>query len=519
MTQLNSFGRSLAEILAWSRSQSFRWQANYKQDPKVHVASAGKTLTVAYEQLRNAAEYAEEHWLLQRAISRFYRRKFLARDSKVASESAEELLLELTLAGYLPNDTVPVSMLEQIDSIASEHYEVYDQLPAEHRDRAHAWTVDVLAVTLEGLLSDHSKHDGFTQFAYDYYCKALDPSEIMGEAPSDDYALSLFIAVNQALLKADAASIRAGLLARYKVAPVATGEFIAINQRIDALLNAEATEKLTRAIDRRGGPLRIIWRMIDTREDTEQLLEKPSAFLSAYEAQVEQEYRLVGQKIRRGITKSIAFLIVTKLVIGVAIEIPYDYLVHGEILWLPLAINLFFPPFYMLLLSTMISMPGAANTRALSKQMEELLYGEQSAKVLLRRTKKSFNAAFSVAYALLFLTVFGGAAWLLVRFGDFSLLHLAIFFVFLSTASFLGHRLTRIVREVEVVDADQNGLTIGRDLLYMPFVVVGHWISDKYGKINIMTLVLDMAIELPLKTFLHLVRQWTAFISSKKDEL
>lgn len=519
MTQLNSFGQSLAETLAWSRAQAASWQSAHQEDPKVHVASAGKTLTAAYEQLRNAAEYAEEHWLLQRAISRFYKRKFLARDSKVAGESAEELILELTLAGYLQNDSVPVAVLEHIDTAARKYYEVYEQLPAEYRDQANSWTIDMLAVMVEKMLSDHSKQDGFAQFAHDYYSKTLDPSEAVGDTAPDDYTLSLFIAVSQALLKTDAAAVRADILSRYKVEPAVSSEFISINQRIDALLVADTTDRLTRAIDKRGGPLRILWRMIDTREDIERLLEKPSTFLSAYESQIEQEYRLVGKKVRRGVFKGIIFLIVTKLVIGVAIEIPYDKIFHGEILWLPLIINLFFPPLYMMLLSTMMSVPGAANTRALSKQMENILYGNEPGRVLLGRNKKSFSAAFSVVYALLFLVVFGGATWLLVRFGEFSLLHLAIFFVFLSTASFLGHRLTRIVREVEVVDADQNGLTIGRDMLYMPFVVVGHWISDKYSKVNIMTLVLDMAIELPLKTFLHLVRQWTAFISSKKDEL
>jgi hypothetical protein len=76
-----------------------------------------------------------------------------------------------------------------------------------------------------------------------------------------------------------------------------------------------------------------------------------------------------------------------------------------------------------------------------------------------------------------------------------------------------------MVRDIEVVDADQNGVTILRDVLYMPLVIVGRWISDKYAKVNIVATLLDLVIELPLKTVLRLVRQWGAFISSKKDEL
>jgi hypothetical protein len=242
------------------------------------------------------------------------------------------------------------------------------------------------------------------------------------------------------------------------------------------------------------------------------------AFLNGYEAQIRAEYARVSNRIKQGIIKSIAFLIITKVIIGIVIEIPYDRMVHGEILWLPLGINLLFPPLYMIALSLMLPMPGPANTRALIRNIEQLIYGEEPDKILLRKGKKRFGTAFNVIYALLFLAVFGGATWLLVSL-DFSVLHLAIFFVFLSTASFLGFRLTKMVREIEVIDADQNALTITRDILYMPFVVVGHWISDKYGKMNIMTLILDMIIELPLKTILYLVRQWAAYITSKKDEL
>jgi hypothetical protein len=58
-----------------------------------------------------------------------------------------------------------------------------------------------------------------------------------------------------------------------------------------------------------------------------------------------------------------------------------------------------------------------------------------------------------------------------------------------------------------------------RDFLYIPFVVVGRWMSEKYARVNVVAMTLDMVIELPLKTVLHLVRQWGAFITSKKDEL
>ena len=78
---------------------------------------------------------------------------------------------------------------------------------------------------------------------------------------------------------------------------------------------------------------------------------------------------------------------------------------------------------------------------------------------------------------------------------------------------------SRLIRELEVVRSASNGLTFIRDLIYLPFVVVGQWMSEKYAKVNIVAMVLDMLIELPLKTVLRLVRQWGAFIDDRKDRI
>lgn len=125
---------------------------------------------------------------------------------------------------------------------------------------------------------------------------------------------------------------------------------------------------------------------------------------------------------------------------------------------------------------------------------------------------------FNIAYVVFSIVIFGGLALWLTTFG-FSLLHLLIFFVFLSAASFLGFRLSRQIRELEVIEGQQSGITMLRDFFYIPFVVVGRWMSEKYARVNIVALVLDMVIELPLKTTLYLVRQWGVFITNKKDDL
>lgn len=516
MPELNLLGTRFATQLGHAQSLAATRGQETVASEKVHVVGAGGTLTAVYEQLRNAAEYTEEHLLLQRAIRRFYQRLFLARQQNQIDSSGEELVVELTLAGYVKNDSVPIATAKKISKLAHEYYEAHNALGAT--DNAHKWTVNVLAVEIEMLINDNGQQAVFAQFAHDYFVSTIDQTKVFG-GPQADFEVALFVAVHRALLHSDSATIRALLLKRYNISPGKNLQlYQSTNAQIDTLINSQEAEKLYRLVNRQGAPFRMLWRMVEDQPNTVEFLQSKDKFLRAYETQINHEYDQIHKRINRGIVKSVVFLIITKFLVGIAIEVPYDYAVHGAIQWLPLTINLLFPPIYMLLLRATLMIPGSANTTAMIDLMSRFLYGSDEAAVPARRSSRSFGAAYNLVYALFFLLVFGGVAWLLVGLG-FSLLHLVIFFIFLSTASFLGFRLSGMIRELEVVDTHQGGVTVVRDFLYMPFVVVGRWISEKYSKMNVVATFLDLAIELPLKTVLRLVRQWSAFISSKKDEL
>jgi hypothetical protein len=164
-------------------------------------------------------------------------------------------------------------------------------------------------------------------------------------------------------------------------------------------------------------------------------------------------------------------------------------------------------------------LPGPANTKALVGQIDDMLYKDPASKRLtLAGSQQQYSAGFNIVYGLLFVAIFGLMSWGLVSIG-FSAVHLLIFFVFFSAASFLGFRLSRTIRELETVDSEQSGVTLIRDIIYMPFVVVGQKLSEGYSRFNVIAIILDMLIELPMKTVLRLVRQWGSFISAKKDDL
>lgn len=521
MEDLNSLGQKFAHALMQAKTTTRTKRAELEKADKVHVVGAGSMVTAAYEQLRNAAEYSEEHLLLQKAIRRFYRRWFLTRSLDSVAKSGGELITELTFAGYIANDSVAETTLEDINRLAREYHTVYVQIQSAKNVpniRAEAWAIDVLSVEVSRLLVDTLTKEAFAQFAFDHFKQTTDFEQMFHGVIPVDLEPALYVAINKALLKFDTAMIRASLLRRYNQSSQDFAGYCRVNAEINMLFESDTVEKLSRFVDRQGAPLRIIARMLDEQGSIDELLPRKSRFLSAFEGQVVTEYKSINRRINKGIVKSVIFLIITKFLVGLAIEIPYDLMVHGEIIRIALIVNLLFPPIYMLLLRATLALPGEANTSKLMTQAEAILYGKIGQN-LYRKQRDSFGAVYNILYALFMIAVFVGTTWLLMTYFAFEIPHIIVFFIFLSGASFLGFRLSRMIREIESVDSEQNSVTLVRDFLYMPFVVVGQWLSEKYAQVNFVSMILDMVIELPLKTILRLVRQWSAFISSKQDAL
>ncbi len=522
MTQLNTTGQLLVRSLQRAKELDAADARAIARDEKINVVGAGSALTAAYEQLRNAAENTEEHLLLQNAIKRFYKQLFIARDEQLIRESGNELAVELTFAGYVPNDSLTKKQLEKISHTAINHYKAYEALHADRAmqtDTSFRWIIDTLGVQVEAIINAHRQDAAFIDVAYAYFEKVLMQDKVLlKKVGKEEFGGALFVSLHKALLKSDIAATRSALLDRYQVTVEDLNAYVSYNKKIDALLDSPATDLIYHAVDRQGAPLRVMRHMIESRPDFVKQFEHREAFLESFEQQVNHDYQTIGRRINRAIVRSVIFLIITKFIIGIAVEVPYDLWIHNRIEWVPLIINLLFPPLYMVMLRLTHTLPGYANTVALVDRVDAMFYGETTTLVKRQSSARRYGPIFSFAYIVFGLAVFGAVTWALLMLG-FSLVHITIFFVFISAASFLGFRLSRLIRELEVVRSRSNGLTFIRDVVYLPFVVVGQWMSDKYSKVNVITLILDMLIELPLKTVLRLIRQWGAFIDERKDRI
>lgn len=520
--KLNDNGTQLYTQLLAARQSSENYELLKKSEPIINIAGVGRLISTAYEQLRNATEYAQEHLLMQKAMRRFYVRNLSFQNKMTVKKTiAEELIIELTQSGYIDNNTQPVKIISDLKTIIDKHYNNFWRLKAAKVDvhTAQKWILDLLSVEAENIIVKDNKQTIFVHFAYRHYKETLS-KDLFISTKSDEliYESSLYIAAHRSLLKSDVAMVRYDMEKMYNISDKKIDDYIYFHKNIDKIFYLDITNKITRYINKYGAPLRILNSMIQN-DDISEYLNSRENFNDMFGDRVERDYKRAKSKLNSGLIKSIIFLLITKSLIGLAIEIPYDLFATGTIVIMPLVINLLTPVVYMTLLRLGMKMPNNINTKAILSYTDEMLYSDGSQVNLRPVVKdKSYPTGFKIAYAVMFLTVFGLVFELLAMLG-FNIVQGVIFFIFFATSSFLGFRLSRIVQELELVVEKSGILTTVRDYLFLPFTMLGKWLSEKYQKVNIVSLILDTIIELPLKTLLRLVRQWTGFIDQKKDEI
>jgi hypothetical protein len=332
--------------------------------PSYHVASLGSGFYFAYEQLRNVAEYREHHLLLRGAIERYLVR-YVRYDH--LEPVAGDMVTELTQAGYLKNDSVGLHVVDQIDQLLESQAQIYTKLKLHRVDgnQAAGWLDQITSVQIESLISPDPKGNVFMQFAFEHYFYAVDrPATLKKEISDHDYRIALFCAVQRAIFKSDVATTRANcvMLSLPNLPEQPAQSIFELNKLIDELYQAPVTNKLARIINRYGAPIRILRELVIETPQIGALLVRRGETLGRSKDITAAEYIRIQKSLSSRIIRTIVFIFMTKTLIGVSIEVPYDIFVHGGVQWPQLIANILFPVIYMGFIASRISTPGTQNT-------------------------------------------------------------------------------------------------------------------------------------------------------------
>lgn len=500
----------------------------------IEVSAPVSTAASLYERVRNTLDYQEEHLLRRNAILRILKR-YLGADAPLSSLGGD-LLKELVWAKYLPNKSVPISLQNQLNPVIAKYEAMFraaDQL-GKDREMVFHWLLDVLATEIETIIAPNEAEEALVAYMYDEMRKRIewDPRLPVTDEQKD---LRLFIGVHKTLLKSNPGMLRYRVFTLYYPAWTGAandsliqeiaGNLLKVVNTVEAELHDHLTDRLSRMLRRRAGIFRVLGDALHEAgdgEDIDALLADPSQLDEAVTKALAARTSNFKTRLRRTVIRAVVFLFITKMFLALMLELPYDlFLARHEVPLYPLFVNILFHPLFLALIGLTISIPHKKNREDYVAAIRALSVGADHPVLHLRvkhEVRSPWQSIYDALYALLFFGVYGLIAAGLHTFG-FHWLSISLFLFFLSLVTFFGIRIRSSTREIVASDARSGVIGTVLDIILLPIVRAGSWLSTKVSKINVFIYFFDFIIEAPLKVAIEFIESWLSFVREKKEEI
>ena len=470
----------------------------------ISVDTVAARVASFYEKLRGVVDWREEHLLRKTAIERMLTRRMLL--NKRGKEMAEPLLEELVRGGHFPNNSIPSERIEDIQNIIDKHASLMNAVGMDD------WLLSISAAEIEETLAYPRKELALIA------CMAQDVEERIQPKGYDEH---IFVAVQKALFKLDNSTIIYHLLQRFYPD---WGEYPqnlkATREHIEQILTSPITEKIYLFAERHDTPYLILSDILEKNVNvfSDDSTNIEGEILRAYDA---RRNRLQG-KIRRAAIYSIASIFITKIFIARLVEVPVDQYFGLSLDYTAMAINVLFPPLFLLVFVLSVKTSSAENFQRVLMEVMRIIKGTQVQDTYeissLKKKRTTLRAIAYIMYLLSFLVSFGVIVWILQQL-HFSMFSIVIFLLFISLVSFAGTKIRQRAREL-MIGEEKEGFWHGIfDFFSLPIVQVGKWLSGKIARYNILVLILTFLIEIPFQIFVEFIDQWRSFLKEQKEKI
>lgn len=508
-----------------------------KSSPKIKVNGTVSKLAFLYEKIRNVIDYKEEHLLRKNAVKRVLKRRLADRGN--AKKISGPMVSELIRAGYLENENESENKIERVERIIKKYilllnsYNQQSKREDKEKKETLNWILGIAACEIEEIFASREKDEVMAEFMYKVMGESIAWS---GKISKEEKSIQLYIAIQRALLKADREIIAYRLMDLYyldwrgKASPKLISEIASqaefLNQTIEEQIDHPLSSRLITVVKKYLPSFVILRDVLEKNEkepDKEELLSNTSSLHKKTKEACEEKYTETRIKLRRSGVRSIIYIFVSKMLLALALEVPYNIFIASKFEYMPLLVNVIFHPFLLFLILLTIRVPKEQNTEKIIDNIKRIIYKEEE-NILAQKIKTSVsrnifsNLLFNFFYITTFAISFGVIVYVLNIFG-FNILGIFIFVLFLSLVSFFGIRNRESARELIIVEEREGIITTLVDFFAIPILRAGRWLSLNFSRINIFVFVLDFIIEAPFKAFIEITEDFFAFIREKKEEI
>lgn len=501
-----------------------RWAS---EESTVTVSEASSALAFYYEKIRNIIDYQDEHLLRQNAIKRILGRRLIFQESR--EDIANALLKELVRSRYFSNNTIPASDIRRVKQILDIYIGVAERLRQRHQlsDHDEEWLLGMAACAIDELLIPLTKEEALVHLMYEMMRDGVEGGTY------DDKLLKqqIYIASYRTLLRPDI------LRLRFFVLKHTYPEWINLDEADPAQLEesysrtrdavqAQIKHPLNRKLMQSFRRYRISFFVLHTlfKKHGPTLLEQEALLESEATRLCESLYQTQKKRLISRAIRAFIYIFLTKMILGFAIELPYDILTIGHVNPLPLVVNMIFPPLLLLAITLSAKFPDKKNTDMIVLALKEIvgLTERRSVFIPVRLNERKRSLPLTVIFSLLHLALFAVSFGIIIRilqYLQFNIVSGIIFILFICLITFFGVSLRRSVRDYTIIQSRPSLIALFFDSFFLPIIQVGRWLSFNISKINIFIFIFDVLIELPFQALVEITEEWFSFLKEKKEDI
>ncbi|MCL4375034.1 hypothetical protein M1523_04225 [Patescibacteria group bacterium] len=501
---------------------------------KLTVSQTVSFFALAYERLRNAVEYREDHLIRRAAIERILKRRLLLHPEGV--NEAENLIRELLWARYFDPDSLGAQDIDVIQTIINRYLYVKRLVIAGRANEEQFFLTDflisIMTCEIEETLSPEAtnRNASLTYFIYQVLRHKV-KIEGLGDNEKDAYFLA---ALEKSYRRSDKPYQRYHLFTTFyhpigqqseEQLKTLSSDLPAIFHRVDRMVNSSYVDSLTRFVRRQLPPFLILFSIIQSRfSDIQTILTDRNKLWSEVDQMCRQKYQQLNKRIRNLALRSFIYIFLTKMVFALILEFPASKFFYGEVNTTSILINTLFPPVLMLFIISFFRMPGEDNTKKIYTRIIEIIDADKSFETAIafipkKRSEKKpvLVFGFTIFYLFTFLVTLLLIYQVLVYL-NFNLVSQIIFVFFVSVVTFFSYRIKQIVNEYRL-DEKSSILSPFIDFFFMPVLSLGKFFSSEIAKLNFFIFVFDFLIEAPFKLIFEIFEEWISFVKKRKEEI
>lgn len=535
MSELSqSTQKLIARYQTWHQSLHIREGVS-----TIHVDEVASKVAAFYEKIRGIVDWREEHLMRRAAIERILKRRLLL--LKNGKDIAEPLVLELIRGGHFPNDRIPDSKIGDVKKIIDKYIFILENAPSAPKEKLktqlYDWLLGIAACEVEEIISPAIREKALIEYMMDSMAEKIKMKEgvfVIGGISEEEKNTQIYIAIQKALFKLDAPIISYSLLKRKcsqwqdfssNDAPL---QEIAKNiysmwKNFEKVLHYPLAEKFYKICERYDTTYLILGDVIsEDPMDASEKLKSPEELESKIVTAYQKRLKTLRTRIGRAAIYATLSIFVTKILLALAVEVPFDRYITGQFSYYTLGLNILIPPLLMFFLVLTVRPPKKENLQQVIIEVIKIAYITERKDIYTIDVPKKrgwlMNTIITIFYLFGFFVSFGFIIWGLQKL-NFGIISTIVFLIFISLISFAGVKLRERSRELEIMEKKESFLMLFIDFFSLPVIRVGKWLSSQWIKYNVVIIFINFLIDMPFQIFVEFLEQWRAFLKEKKEEI